>query len=124
MRTIDAFRSLRHRPFRRFFVGQTISIIGFWTQQIALTWTVYRLTGSPALLGLVAFAGNIPMLVVSPFAGVLVDRFDRRHVVLATQGVQMLQAVTLAVLAVTGWLRVEHIIVLSALYGLTWSFDT
>ena len=124
MRTIDAFRSLRHRPFRRFFVGQTISIIGFWTQQIALTWTVYRLTGSPALLGVVAFAANIPMLVVSPFAGVLVDRFDRRHVVLATQGVQMLQAVTLAVLAVTGWLRVEHIIVLSALYGLTWSFDT
>ncbi len=123
MRTTDAFRSLRHRPFRRFFVGQTVSIIGFWTQQIALTWTVYRLTGSPALLGVVAFAGNIPMLVVSPFAGVLVDRFDRRRVVLATQIVQMLQAVVLAVLAVTGWLQVEHIIVLSALYGLTWSFD-
>ena len=88
MRTTDAFRSLRHRPFRRFFVGQTVSIIGFWTQQIALTWTVYRLTGSPALLGVVAFAGNIPMLVVSRYDSdrmLLTGRFQAFATVLDIQ---------------------------------------
>jgi MFS family permease len=117
------FRSLRHRPFRRFVIGQTVSIVGFWTQQVALTWTVYRLTGSTQILGLVAFASSIPMLVVAPFAGVFVDRFDRRTVVLVTQSIQMIQAATLAVLSLTGALRVEHVVVLSLVYGLSWSFD-
>ncbi|HOA94885.1 MAG TPA: MFS transporter [Quisquiliibacterium sp.] len=119
----DTFRSLRHRPFRLFVLGQTVSIVGFWTQQIALGWTVYRLTGSTEMLGLVAFASNIPMLVVAPFAGVFVDRFDRRTVVLVTQSTQMAQAVLLAVLSLTGTLRVEHIVALSLVYGLTWAFD-
>lgn len=124
MNLSDAFRSLRHRPFRHFFLGQTISIIGYWTQQLALSWTVYRLTGSTTILGMVAFANNIPMLLVSPFAGVLVDRFDRRHVVLVTQCMQMLQAITLAVLTFTDTLKVEYVVLLSLMYGLTWSFDT
>lgn len=120
---IDAFRSLEHRPFRRFLFGQALSIIGFWTQQVALSWTVYRMTGSPQMLGLVAFASSFPMLVVSPFAGVLVDRFDRRLVALATQLTQMVQALLLAVLSYSGELRVEHIVAISLVYGLTWSFD-
>ena len=121
--TNPAFRSLRHRPFRRFFVGQTVSIIGFWTQVVALSWTVYRLTGSTQMLGLVAFCNSIPMLLVSPFAGVLVDRFDRRKVALVTQSVQMLQAAILAALSFTGTLRVEYIVALALLYGVAWSFD-
>lgn len=123
MRPKDAFRSLAHRPFRRFLFGQAFSIIGFWTQQVALSWTVYRMTDSPQMLGIVSFANSIPLLVLSPFAGVLVDRFDRRTVVLVTQLTQMLQAVVLAVLSFTGTLRVEHIVVISLIYGSTWAFD-
>ena len=117
------FRSLRHRPFRQFFIGQTISVVGFWLQQIALSWLVYRLTKSPVMLGVVAFAGTIPMLVLSPLAGVIVDRVDRRLVVLATQSAQMLQAFALAALTFTGSIRAEFVPLLALVYGVAWSFD-
>jgi MFS family permease len=117
------FRSLRHRAFRQFFIGQTISVVGFWLQQIALSWLVYRLTKSPVMLGVVAFAGTIPMLVLSPVAGVIVDRVDRRLVVLATQSAQMLQAFALAALTFTGSIRAEFVPLLALVYGVAWSFD-
>jgi MFS family permease len=117
------FRSLRHPRFRAFFVGQTVSVVGFWLQQIALSWLVYRLTKSPLMLGVVAFAGTIPMLVLSPIAGVIVDRADRRLVVLATQSAQMLQAFALAALTFAGVIRPEWIPWLAAVYGVAWAFD-
>ena len=119
----DAFRALDHPPFRRFFLGQSVSLVGFWLQSVALSWLVYRTTRSPLMLATVAFAGTIPMLVISPFAGALIDRFDRRLVLLSTQMVQMTQAAVLAVLAFSGHARIEFVVPLALVYGCAWAFD-
>ena len=87
-----AWRALRHRNFRLFFGGQTISLIGTWMTRIATSWLVYRLTGSALLLGTVSFAGQIPTFLLAPFAGVWVDRLDRRLVLVWTQTLAMLQS--------------------------------
>src|SRR5580704_18927205 len=79
------FRALRHRNFQLFFGGQFISLIGTWMQSIAQDWLVYRLTGSAWLLGVVAFAGQIPVLLMSPVAGIVADRRNRQYTVIATQ---------------------------------------
>jgi MFS family permease len=92
------FRSLKHAGFRRFFIGQAISIQGNWLQQIALSWLVYRTTGSALLLGVVAFANQAPILFIAPFSGLLADRLDRRKLLIATQGFAALQALLLAAL--------------------------
>ena len=76
---LKPFRALAHRNFRLYLSGQAVSIIGSWTQQVAMAWLVYQLTGSPLWLGMVGFAGQIPALVVTPLAGALIDRTDRRR---------------------------------------------
>src|SRR3954470_16165684 len=91
-------RALRHRHFRLFFSGQLISLIGTWMQNIALSWLVYRLTGSSVLLGSVNFASQIPVFLLSPAGGVVADRYNRHRVVIATQTASMLLALALAVL--------------------------
>ena len=68
-------RALAHKNYRLFFSGQSISLIGTWMTRIATSWLVYRLTGSPLLLGIVGFAGQIPSFILAPLAGVLVDRW-------------------------------------------------
>src|ERR1700692_2818975 len=80
-----AWRALRHRNFRLFFGGQSISLIGTWMTRVATSWLVYRLTGSALLLGVVGFASAIPAFVLGPIAGVLVDRWDRHRTLIATQ---------------------------------------
>lgn len=107
-----ALPALRSRNFRLFFAGQLISLIGTWMQQIAMTWLAYRLTDSAAMLGLVGFAGQIPILLFSTFAGVWNDRLDRRRLLLATQALSMTQALLLFVLTVT------HLVTPTALVGL------
>jgi MFS family permease len=77
-------RALRHRNFRLFFGGQTISLMGTWMTRLATSWLVYRLTGSPFLLGVVGFAGQIPTFLLAPLAGVWVDRLNRRNVLVVT----------------------------------------
>src|ERR1700679_4283993 len=89
-------RALRHRNFQLFFAGQLISLVGTWMQSIAQSWLVYRLTGSSALLGLVAFAGLIPIFLLSPIAGYAADRLNRYHLVIATQVSSMALALILA----------------------------
>lgn len=121
---MQIFRSLEHRSFRLYFFGQTISVIGFWLQSIAIGWLVYRLTDSAWMLGLVAFCSHIPMLVVSPFAGLLADRVDRRKLVIASQCLQMVQALVLAVLAFGEWVTAGHIVVLALVQGIAHAFDT
>jgi MFS family permease len=79
-----AWRALRHRNFRLFFTGQSISLIGTWMTRVATSWLVYRLTGSALLLGVVSFAGQIPTFLLAPFAGVLVDRLNRRKMLVWT----------------------------------------
>ena len=99
-------RAFRHRNFRLYFGGQSISLIGTWVQQIALGWTIYQLTHSSFLLGLVSFAGQLPLFIVTPFAGVLVDRFNRHRTLIATQILSMLQAFALTLVVFTHALQV------------------
>ncbi len=103
-------RALHSRNYRLFFGGQGISLIGTWMQQIAISWLVYRLTGSPFLLGLIGFSGQLPTFVLAPFAGVFADRFDRRKVLVLTQALSMFQAAMLAVLTFTGFVAIWHLI--------------
>src|SRR5688500_16109652 len=84
-------RALRHRNYRLFFGGQTLSLTGTWVTRVATGWLVYRLTGSELLLGVVAFAGQIPLLLLAPFGGVFGDRFDRRRILVITQILSALQ---------------------------------
>jgi MFS family permease len=116
-------RALRHRNYRLFFGGQTVSLIGTWITRIATSWLVYRLTGSELLLGVVGFAGQVPLLLLSPFAGVLVDRWDRRRLLVITQVLSALQSAALAVLAFTH-ITVTEIIVLQVAQGIINAFDT
>jgi MFS family permease len=117
------FRSLRHRNYRLFFGGQSISLIGTWMQRIALPWLVYRMTGSEVLLGVVGFVSQIPSFALAPFAGVLIDRWNRYRVLMVTQVVSMIQAAVLAWLSLTGSLEIWHIVVLSLVLGCINAFD-
>lgn len=116
-------RAMRHRNFRLFVVGQSVSLIGTWMQQVAMSWLVYRLTGSAFMLGLVAFAGQIPTLLLSPIAGVFADHSDRLKILLVTESLAMFQAVLLTVLVFMHWIDVPWIIVLSLFLGLVNAFD-
>lgn len=116
-------RAFRHRNFRLYFGGQSISLIGTWVQQIALGWTIYQLTHSSFLLGLVSFAGQLPLFVVTPFAGVLVDRFNRHRTLIATQILSMLQAFALTLVVFTHALQVWNLIALNVFAGLVLAFD-
>jgi len=118
-----AWRALRHRNFRLFFGGQTISLVGTWMTRIATAWLVYRLTHSALLLGTVSFVGQIPTFLLAPFAGVLVDRLDRRQVLLWTQALAMIQSLLLAWLTLARIITINEILVLSAFQGLINAFD-
>ncbi|MFX4263544.1 MFS transporter [Pelotomaculum propionicicum] len=119
----NIIRALSSRNYRFFFTGQGISLIGTWMQSIAMSWLVYRLTGSTLLLGVVGFAGQIPSFVFAPIAGVLADRWNRRHILIGTQALAMIQAFITAGLTLTGVITVWHLIVLSIFLGLVNSFD-
>lgn len=118
-----AWRALRHRNFRLFFGGQSISLIGTWMTRIAVAWLVYRLTGSAWLLGIVGFAGQIPTFLLAPFAGVWVDRLNRRHVLVVTQALAMVQSLALAALTLSHRITVAEILWLSVFQGLINAFD-
>ena len=117
-------RALRHHNYRLFFGGQSVSLIGTWITRIATSWLVYRLTGSALLLGVVGFCGQIPTLVLSPFAGVIVDRHDRHRILVITQVLSMLQSLALAVLALPHIITVKQILVLQVVQGIINAFDT
>ena len=117
------FRALESRNFRLFFYGQGISLIGTWMQRVAMSWLVYRLTDSAFLLGVVGFASHVPIFLISPVAGVLIDRFSRRRILILSQTLAMLQAFLLAFLVFSGGVQVWHIIALSLILGLSSAFD-
>lgn len=119
-----AFAAFRHRNFRVFFGGQSLSLIGTWVQSTAMSWLVYRLSGSPFLLGLTGFAAQIPLLVVTPFAGVLSDRFHRRSVLLVMQAVFLVHAATLAWLAAGDLLSAWHVVVAALVLGTAMALET
>jgi MFS family permease len=117
------FRTLRYRNYRLFFAGQCISLIGTWMQQIAVSWLVYRLTHSVFLLGMVGFVSQFPTFLFAPFAGVLSDRWNRHHILIFTQSMSMLLAMTLAVLVLTGVIVVWHILLLTLFLGCVNALD-
>src|ERR1051326_7114546 len=106
-------RALGHRNYRLFFSGQSVSLVGTWMTRIATSWLVYRLTGSALLLGVGGLAGRIPSFILAPFAGVLVDRWNRHRLLVATQVLSLLQSLALALLALTGVIQIRHVIWLS-----------
>ena len=116
-------RALQHKNYRLFFSGQSISLIGTWMTRIATSWLVYRLTGSALLLGIVGFAGQIPSFILAPFAGVLVDRWNRHRLLVMTQILALLQSLAMALLALSGLIKIWHIIALSVFQGLINAFD-
>jgi len=120
---IDALRALRHRNFRLFFSGQSLSLIGTWMTRLATSWLVYRLTGSAFLLGVVTFASQIPTFLLGPVAGVWADRWERRRVLLVTQLLAALQSLALAGLTLSGRITIAEILVLSVFQGLINAFD-
>jgi MFS family permease len=122
-RYAHAWRALRHRNFRLYFTGQSISLIGTWMTRVATSWLVYRLTGSALLLGVVGFAGQIPTFILAPFAGVLVDRLNRRNLLVWTQVLAGIQSLALAALTLAKVITIHEIIALSVLQGLINAFD-
>ncbi len=121
---IHALRAFRHRNFRLFYAGQAISLIGTWIQQIALSWLIYRTTGSGFLLGLATFCSQIPMLLFLPLAGLFSDRYDRRKLMIVAYSLAMIQAVTLGTLTLAGTIEIWQILVLGFLYGTIMAFET
>jgi MFS family permease len=117
-------RALRHRNYRLFFGGQTVSLVGSWVTRVATSWLVYRLTGSELLLGVVAFASQIPMLLLAPFGGVLGDRWDRRRILIVTQVLSALQSLALAVLVFSDCITVAYLVGLQLVQGIINAFDT
>lgn len=122
-RFYTTFRALKHRNFQLFFSGQFVSLIGTWMQNVARSWLVYQLTGSVALLGLVGFAGQFPVFVLSTFGGTIADRYDRRKILVATQTASMILTLTTGVLVLTGQIQVLHIFIVAVLSGIVNSFD-
>jgi MFS family permease len=119
-----AVRALAHKNYRLFFAGQSVSLIGTWLTRVATSWLVYRLTGSAAALGLIGFCGLIPTFVLSPLAGVFVDRHDRHRVIVITQVLSMLQSFVLAALALTHSITVVEVACLQLFQGVVNAFDT
>jgi MFS family permease len=119
----EMVRSLKYRNFQLFFGGQMISLTGTWMDNIAEAWLVYRLTGSSLLLGMVAFAGQIPVFFLAPLGGMMADRLNRRSVLIATQTASMILAFILAVLTITKRVTVWEVMVLAALLGVVNAFD-
>jgi MFS family permease len=118
-----AIRALRSRHYRLFVSGQLISLVGTWMQMVAQSWLIYRLTGSAALLGLLGFAGQIPVFVLAPFGGVIADRVNRHRVLVTTQSAMMALAAALAALTLSGAVQVWHLFLLAWLLGIANAFD-
>jgi MFS family permease len=119
----SALQALKYRNFKLFYGGQFISLTGTYIQTVAQAWLVYRLTGSAALLGLVAFSGQIAIFVLAPISGVVADTKSRRNILFATQVAPMVLSFTLAVLTLTGRVQVWHVFTIAALLGVVNAFD-
>jgi MFS family permease len=120
----NIFRAFSHRNYRLFFTGQGLSLIGTWIQTIALNWYLYRVSGSPLVLGIAAFMTQVPFIFLSPYAGVIADRFNRRKILFVTQGVSMAQGLALAALVFSGYEKVTLVIALNVVLGIANAFDS
>jgi len=121
---LSPFGSLRHRNFRLFFIGQSISLIGTWAQTVAQGWLVLELTNSPFYVGLVSALGSLPILLVSLPAGVFADRVNKHGLVVLTQTLSLLQTLTMAILVVTHRITLGEVAAIAAFFGVVRAFDT
>jgi MFS family permease len=122
-RASHVVRALRHRNFRLFFAGQSLSLVGTWMTKLATTWLVYRLTGSSFLVGVVAFAGLFPTFALAPLAGVWMDRVDRRSLLVWTQAAAAVQSLLMAALTLAGVITIGQIVLLAVMQGVINAFD-
>lgn len=114
----------RHRNYRLFYAGQGIALMGAWVQTVALSWLVYRLTHSVFLLGVVSFVAQAPIFFITPFAGMIADRHDRRFVFIITRALCMAQAAILTILTLTGNVGIGTILVLALVLGVITAVET
>jgi MFS family permease len=119
----NRFRSLRHKNFRLFWSGQLVSLIGTWMQSVSQGWLMHRLTDSPLMLGLLGFSQFVPVTALSLWAGEIVDRIDKRRLILITQTLAMLQAFALAILAATHVIQPGMLLILASVFGAISAFD-
>jgi MFS family permease len=117
------FRALRHRNFRLFWTGQLVSVVGTWMQSVAQGWLMHRLTSSPLMLGLLGFCQFLPVTLVALWAGVVVDRMDKRRLILVTQTLSLVQALALALIVTTGVVQPWMLLVLALVFGVINAFD-
>ena len=117
------FPALEHPQFRRYFIGQSIALIGGFAYNVALAWLAFRLTGSVAVLGVVGFASLAPALIVSPFAGLLADRYPRREMLIGLLGFVAVLGVALAALTALGWMNATVLIVVAFVRGMAFAFE-
>ena len=117
-------RAFRHHNYRLFFAGQSVTLLGAWIQTVALSWLVYRLTRSVFLLGLVTFMSQAPIFFITPFAGMIADRYDRRSVFIVTRSLGMVQAAVLTALTLTGSIGINSIILLALILGVITAVET
>ena len=108
----DMFRGFKYRNFRLFFPGLAVSQIGIWIQNIAISWLVYDITKSPFIMGLIMFFNSIPLFIVTPFAGVIADKFDRHKLLLTVQILYAVQAFLMTIFTYTGLIAIWNIILL------------
>lgn len=116
-------RAFKYRNYRLFFGGQIVSLTGTWITTTATSWLVYRLTGSATLLGVVGFASQFPAFLLTPIAGIFVDRWSRHRLLVATQALSMLQSFALAALVLTDTITIPRLIAVSVFQGLVNAFD-
>ncbi|HEY3290273.1 MAG TPA: MFS transporter, partial [Anaerolineae bacterium] len=119
----NRFPALASRDFRIFWIGQFISLIGTWMQNTTQPYLAYRISGQPFYLGLIGFASALPALMLTLPAGVLVERMDKRKVVIVMQTVMMVQAFALAFLALTGLITIWHIVIMAFILGMANSIE-
>ena len=117
------FRSLAHRNFRLFWLGQIVSLVGTWMQSVAQGWLMHRLTGSAFMLGLLGFAQFLPVMLLSLWAGVVADRVDKRRLILTTQSLMLVQTLLLATVVSLGIVKPWMVIALAFYFGTVNAFD-
>lgn len=123
-RTIrNNFPALTHSDFRYFWLGQCVSLIGTWMQSVAQSWLVYTMTDSPFLTGLVGAVQFLPVMFLSLFAGILIDKLPKKKIIFITQAVSMSLALIMAILVFTGYIRYWHILVIAFVLGCTNTVD-
>jgi MFS family permease len=119
----NPFTSLKHKNFRYYWIGMCVSLIGTWMQNIAQPWLAYTLTNSPFLLSLIGILQFTPMLILSLFAGVIIDKFPKKKILIVTQSASLIITLILALLVWTGKIQYWHILIMATALGIVNTID-